>query len=218
MKTILFQGDSITDFYRLRDNAETKYDDCLGMGYPTMVKGRLGLENPNKYRFINRGISGNRIVDLYARIQADFIAVKPDYISILDGINDIWHGRDWNNGVDAEHYDKIYRMLIDDLLRYLPDIKIMIMEPFVLPGCNTVNIEKDPDRLNGFKKSVFQYSGIAKQVADDYNLEFVPLQQKLNEAAKIMGDEQILADGVHPTAIGHEIIAREWIKHFKEIE
>lgn len=72
------------------------------MGYPTLVKGRLGLDNPGKYRFINRGIGGNRIVDLYACIQLDFISLKPDYISILDGISDIWHGRYWNHGYSSE--------------------------------------------------------------------------------------------------------------------
>ena len=218
MKTILFQGDSITDWYRLHDTADIKYDDCLGMGYPTLVKGRLGLDNPGKYRFINRGIGGNRIVDLYARIQLDFISLKPDYISILEGINDIWHGRDWNNGVDAEHYNKVYRMLIEDLKRYLPDTKIMLMEPFVLQGCNTTDTEKDPGRADYFKKNTAQYSEIVRRITDDYNLEFVPLQQKLNEAAVVMGDSQIAGDGVHPTAIGHEIIAREWIKHFEKIK
>lgn len=218
MKTILFQGDSITDCNRFRDTEEKKYDDCLGMGYPTFVKGKLGLENPKQYRFINRGISGNRIVDLYARLQLDFISVKPDYISILDGINDIWHGRDWNSGVDAEHYDKIYRILIDDLIRYLPKTKIMIMEPFIFSGCSTEDRENDPGRMEFFKTNTVEYAQIARRIANDYKLEFVPLQEKLNEAAEVLGVEQITLDGVHPTAIGHEVIAREWIKHFEMIK
>ena len=85
-KLILFQGDSITDAGRNREN-----DAGTGTGYPTFVKGELGLSNPGEYEFINRGISGNRIVDLYARIKADIINLKPDYMSILIGVYDVWH-------------------------------------------------------------------------------------------------------------------------------
>lgn len=78
MKTILFQGDSITDCGRSRDdNAQ------VGTGYALLVKSQLGFENPNQYQFYNRGISGNRIVDVYARIKADIINLKPDYIAMI---------------------------------------------------------------------------------------------------------------------------------------
>ena len=73
MKTILFQGDSITDCGRNREQLEG-----TGTGYPLLVKAQLGFENPGEYTFINKGISGNRIVDLYARIKADIINLKPD--------------------------------------------------------------------------------------------------------------------------------------------
>ena len=103
-KTILFQGDSITDCGRSREN-----DSDMGMGYPTMVKGELGLEYPGQYTFLNRGISGDRIVDIYARIKADIINLKPDYMSILIGVNDVWHELGGCcNGVSAEKYEKIY--------------------------------------------------------------------------------------------------------------
>ena len=82
---ILFQGDSITDVGRTRDNN----DIAMGSGYPLLVKGALGLDNPGKMEFINRGISGNRIVDVYARIKRDIINLKPDVMSILIGVNDV---------------------------------------------------------------------------------------------------------------------------------
>ena len=84
MKRILFQGDSITDCGRAREN-----DAHVGTGYALLVKSQLGFENPGEYEFYNRGISGNRIVDLYARIKADIINLAPDYISILIGVNDV---------------------------------------------------------------------------------------------------------------------------------
>ena len=86
MKTIVFQGDSITDAIRNCEN-----DNYMGSGYATMVAGELGLSEPNEYKFYNRGISGNRVLDLYARWKTDCLNLKPDYLSILVGINDVWH-------------------------------------------------------------------------------------------------------------------------------
>ena len=94
---ILFQGDSITDAGRARDN-----DKHLGLGYPRLVDSNLGFDAPGENEFINRGISGNRIVDLYARIKKDIINLAPDFMSILIGINDVWHECERNDGVDAE--------------------------------------------------------------------------------------------------------------------
>ena len=91
----------------------------------------LGLDNPGEYEFINRGISGNRIVDVYARIKADIINLEPDVMSILIGINDVWHEVGHKNGVSAEKFFKIYSMLIEEIQEALPEIKIMILEPFV---------------------------------------------------------------------------------------
>ena len=116
MKTILFQGDSITDAGRSRED-----DANLGLGYPTLVKGELGFEYPGRYTMLNRGISGNRVVDLYARIKADIINLKPDVMSILIGVNDVWHELGGHNGVDAEKYFKIYSMLIEEIKEALPE-------------------------------------------------------------------------------------------------
>ena len=107
METILFQGDSITDAGRFRDDPSN-----MGQGYPNRVAGRLGLQNPGRYEFYNRGISGNRIVDLYARIKSDILNLQPDYMSILIGVNDVWHEKDWKNGVSSSKFKKIYSMLL----------------------------------------------------------------------------------------------------------
>ena len=107
MKKILFQGDSITDAGRSRDD-----DNYMGVGYPTLVAGTLGADRPAEFEYINRGISGNRVVDLYARIKADIINLQPDYMSILIGINDDWHELEYKNGVSTQKYETIYNMLI----------------------------------------------------------------------------------------------------------
>ena len=109
-KLILFQGDSITDAGRDRENP-----NCLGIGYPSRVAGALGVDRPNDFDFLNRGISGNRIVDIYARIKWDFINLKPDYASIFVGVNDAWHEIEWQNGVEDEKFEKIYGMMIEEV-------------------------------------------------------------------------------------------------------
>ena len=206
MKTILFQGDSITDASRSREN-----DSFLGVGYPRLIEGELGLESPGEYNFVNRGVSGNRVVDLYARIKIDVINVKPDYMSILIGVNDVWHEVSKKNGVDAEKYFKIYSMLIEEIKEALPDTKIMILEPFVLKASAT------EEEWDYFKAETKLRAEMAKKVAEKYDLKFIPLQDKFDEAEKLAPASYWLGDGVHPTAKGHTIIKNEWLKAFNEI-
>lgn len=213
MKTILFQGDSITDAGRSKED-----DRFTGYGYATLVKAQLGFENPGEYVFYNRGVSGNRVLDLYARIVCDFINLKPDYISILIGVNDIWHGIDWNNGTGFERYEKIYNVLIDELKSELPNSKIMILEPFVLKGTATENTEEQPERFEMFRNGVSAVAKTARSVAEKNNLKFIELQKKFDEACKLAEPSYWLRDGVHPSSMGHELIKREWIKAFNEIK
>lgn len=212
MQTILFQGDSITDAGRSRED-----DMNAGIGYPTLVKGELGFEYPNQYIMYNRGISGNRVVDVYARIKADIINLKPDVMSILIGVNDVWHEFGGHNGVDAEKYFKIYSMLIEEIKAALPDVKIMILEPFVLRGEGTDNTQDEPDKWNIFHTEVLKRAEKARKIAETYNLPFIPLQDKFEAAAKLAPNNYWLRDGVHPTTAGHELIKREWIKTFKSL-
>lgn len=214
-KTILFQGDSITDAGRVRDD-----DRGTGVGYVTQAIGEIGLKYPGEYNYLNRGISGNRVTDVYARIKSDIINLKPDYMSILIGVNDVWHEYDFakNNGVSSEKYEKIYSMLIEEVLEALPNIKIMILEPFVLEGRATTSTEEEPERWITFRSEVEKRAAAAKRVAEKYNLKFVPLQEKFDEASKGLPTELFVWDGVHPTHPGHAIIKNEWVKAFEEIK
>ena len=212
MKRIIFQGDSITDACRDRENL-----DNLGIGYPTLVKAELGFENPEKFDFQNRGISGNRIVDVYSRIKLDIINLKPDYLSILIGVNDVWHELSRQNGVDAEKFEKLYCMMLDEIYEALPNVKIMILEPFVLEGSATCSTEEEPDKWNTFKTEVKKRAQKARSVAQKYNIPFISLQDKFDVLAEKTENSYWLSDGVHPTTAGHELIKREWIKHFAKL-
>ena len=203
---ILFQGDSITDAGRNREQL------CLGKGYPVMIGGELGAHFPGKYTFDNKGVSGNRIVDVYARIKVDCWNLEPDVISLLIGVNDVWHEFGNKNGVEPDRFEKVYRMLIEDTKGKLPNIKFMLMEPFVLPGRATEAAWED------FSGTVYQLAEIVQKLAKEYNLSFVPLQEKLNAACKLCPPEYWLGDGVHPTAAGHRLISDAWLEVFhKEI-
>lgn len=207
---ILFYGDSITDMGRNRD-VESGSIWSFGAGYPFVVASELSKYNPCKHEIINHGISGNRIVDLYARVKADVWNYKPDLLSILVGINDIWHEIDYQNGVDIIRFEKIYSMLIEDTLKELPNLKIVLLEPFVLKvkGSET---EEHYDIFLHIK----EYAKVVKKLADKYGLYFIPLQEKFDEAAANFGAEIYLSDGVHPNVAGATLIANEWIKLFRE--
>lgn len=209
-KLILFQGDSITDCGRKND-----WGPNMGFGYATMVGGALSAAEPYRYQFINKGVSGNRVVDLYARIKKDIINLAPDYMSILIGVNDVWHEFSDHNGVDAEKFEMVYGLLIEELQAALPELKIMILEPFALPAAATNPADK-PERYALFRSETELRAQAAKRVAEKYGLVFVPLQKLFDEAdANAPAPGYWLFDGVHPTAAGHELIKREWLKAFE---
>ena len=212
-KLILFQGDSITDCGRNRME-----NSSMGDGYAHMIKAQMGSENPGEYEFLNRGVSGNRIVDVYARIKYDIINIKPDYLSLLIGVNDVWHelgGK--HNGVDAKKFEKIYEMLVDEILEALPDTKIMILEPFVLEGTATCATEMEPGRWDYFRNEVPLRAAAAKRIADKYGFPYVSLQDVFDQVCNQAPASYWLRDGVHPTPMGHWLIKNEWMKAFKRM-
>ena len=207
---ILFQGDSITDCGRARDN-----NIHLGNGYAHLVKSELGYLEPAKYEFFNRGISGNRVVDVYARLKKDILNLAPDMMSILIGVNDVWHDMELEpNGVDADKFFKIYCMLIEEVREALPDIKLMILEPFCLPGTAT---QKTEAHWTHFSTEVPKRAAMAKKVAEKYGIPFVPLQAGFDKLCESAPADYWLIDGVHPTAMGHQFIKNEWMKAFAKL-
>lgn len=210
MKTILFQGDSITDGMRPWEDQDSK--KTLGVGYSTLVGSELALEHPGEYRFYNRGICGIRIVDMFAGIKSNIINLKPDILSILIGVNDAGFRFLFDNGVDAEKYHRIYSMLIEEIKAALPDIKIMLMEPFLLKG------EGSREHWDEFRPEVELRAKMAKEIADRYHLTWIPLQEQFDKATEIQPAEYWLYDGVHPTMAGSEIIKRAWLRAFRTLE
>ena len=213
MKRIVFWGDSITDCGRNRNDLYN-----LGEGYANLIRADLGYRCPGEYEFMNHGISGNRIVDLYARIKAGFLNWAPDYASILIGVNDTWHEIAYKNGIATAKFEKLYEMMLDEILEALPDIKLMLIAPFVLEGYNTCNTEEIPDRLERFRVDVAEKAEVTKKMAEKYNLPLIELQPAFDAALERAPAEYWAYDGVHPTVCGHEIIKRLWLETFEKMK
>ncbi len=202
---IVALGDSITDMGRSREEGINVHS--YGSAYSFFIEGEFAAKSPKKHVLYNRGISGNRIVDVYARVKADCWNLQPDLISILIGVNDVWHEIAFKNGVEIDRYEREYEKLLDDTLAVLPNVKILLLEPFVLKGSAT------SDRYDEFL-AVKEYAKRVKALAERKNCVFVPLQARFDELAAEYGDEHWLFDGVHPTVAGSKIIAEEWLKAF----
>ena len=176
----------------------------LGPGYPGMIAARLACDRPGvEWDFINRGISGNRVVDLYARWKIDALNLKPDFLSILIGVNDTWHEFGSANGVEIPRYERFYRELIEWTQRELPSVKLVLLEPFVL----CFGAVSDP-----WLPEIAERARIVRTLAEEYSALFVPLQDLFSEAAKKAPPSHWLVDGVHPTAAGHQLIADAWLR------
>ena len=202
---ILFQGDSITDAGRDRRN----YHD-LGQGYPKYAAENIKENNPEvDFEFINFGISGNRTDQLFDRIYPDAIAFQPDVISILIGINDIWHrymAPDFAATTD-EQLALNYRCILDRLKRET-NAKIVILAPFVLDAA-------DKDMLRADIKTVLP---IVRELAEKYADVYIPLDGIFAEALKAQPEPLYYsADGVHPNQNGSAFIGERYAKAVQPI-
>lgn len=207
MKKILFQGDSITDC--LRDRS---VDRLLGQGYAFAVAARLGYEQPGRFAVLNRGISGDRVVDLYARCKRDCWNLLPDYLSILIGVNDVWHEFNGKNGVEIRRYEEIYRRFLAETRERLPHCRIILMEPFVLPGTGV-----NEYGYSAFRAEIALRQQAVRGLAEEFGVSYLPLQDALDEAAARLSPEYWLVDGIHPTPAGHGLIAARWLELFQQI-
>lgn len=198
---ILFQGDSITDGNRGRNQ---DLNHIHGHGYQYILASEMYADNLDKnITVVNRGVSGNRIAELYGRWQEDCLKIKPDILSILIGVNDIYSVFEYGHGSSPERYEKIYRLLLEEVVEQNPDTLIVIMEPFYGVSDNT-------ERDKFIRNNIGFYVDAAKRIAKEYNAVFVPLQDIFDEYAKHVDIHSLLWDGVHPTTGAHQLIARRW--------
>jgi lysophospholipase L1-like esterase len=202
---VLFQGDSITDAGRDRRRQQNANDArALGSGYALLAASRLLADRPAAgLKIYNRGISGNKVFQLADRWDDDCLALKPDVLSILIGVNDLWHKLNGQYDGTIEIYERDYRALLERTRKALPQVKLVICEPFVL-RCGAVNEKWFPD-FDGYRAA-------AKRVATDVRAVFVPFQSMFDEAVQEAPPAYWAADGVHPTVAGAQRMADAWLK------
>lgn len=218
MKTILFQGDSITDCGRSKEDSLSAIQSpyAFGTGYAYMSAAHLALSHPGEYTFYNRGVGGNRIVDVYARLKADILNLRPDYMSILIGINDVWHEISRQNGVPTPKFERIYRMLLDEIYEELPDIKILLFTPYVIEGTATVDPE-NPAKWETFRDGCAEKAEAVRRIARDYPVGLSVTQPLFNAAEGKIPADQLAKDGVHPGLSGAAILSREFLGWFESV-
>ncbi len=201
---VLFQGDSITDAGRDRGRENDANDGrALGGGYVYLITSRLLAERADaNLKIYNRGISGHKVFQLAERWDKDCIALKPNVVSILIGVNDIWHKLNGRYDGTVEVYERDYLALVERTKQELPGVKLVICEPFVL-RCGAVDEKWFPE-FDGFRAA-------ARKVATSFGAIFVAFQSAFDEAAKKAPPSHWAGDGVHPTMAGAALMAQTWL-------
>ncbi|RED87559.1 SGNH/GDSL hydrolase family protein [Cohnella phaseoli] len=195
---VLFQGDSITDAGRDRSNGAD-----LGRGYALMAAGWFNALFPELgAKFLNRGISGNRVKDLQARWQQDCVDLQPDWVSIYIGINDCWRRYDREDPTSVETFAAGYRDLLERTSQ-MTKAKIVMLEPFVLPV---------PEDRKQWREDLDPKINIVRELAREFGAHLVPLDGLFAQASTKASSADWAPDGVHPSPAGHALIARAWLQ------
>ncbi len=197
-------GDSITDCERARPIGEGLFG-AVGKGYVSLVEGMLGAAHPgHALRIVNMGISGNTVLDLKARWQTDVIQLKPDWLAIMIGVNDVWRQFDLPRQTEIHVSPEVYDRTLGELVRKTkPLVKgIILMTPFYI----------EPNRADAMRARMDQYGAIVKKTATRHRTLFVDTQAAFDEVLQHMHPNAIAWDRVHPNVIGHAVIARAFLR------
>jgi len=194
--TVLLIGDSITDAGRDRDDPGS-----LGFGYAAMVASLFAANHPgHRVRFVNRGIGGNRVVDLYDRWDKDCLALKPDVVSIMVGVNDTCRRYDRNDPTSPDSFAERYR---DLLIRSTGQgAALVLLEPFLLPA---------REELWGYREDLDPKVGVVRRLAYEFGATLVATDGLMAQAAAASNSQEWSTDGVHPTPAGHALLAQAWL-------
>lgn len=205
---LLFFGDSLTDMYRNFDKT-VDMSTSYGTGFVFDVAAQLMYEHPGFYQIVNRGQGGNKVTDLVSRYYEDVIQENPDVLTILIGVNDVWHEIITHSGNPIDVFEKTYFELVRDIQSRLPNTKIIIMEPFFLEGSATKDIW-------GPMQEIHKYAAICEKVAKETGCIYIYLQKAFDDAIKNGGSTQMLFDGLHTNPGGAHLIATKWLEVFRK--
>jgi len=200
---LLFIGDSITDCERKKPEGEGLFG-ALGKGYVSLVDALLQAVYPDlAIRVVNKGTSGNTVRDLDGRWQQDVLDQKPDWLSIMIGINDVWRQfdvpfiKEWH--VYADEYEATLRKLVSETK---PTVKgLVLMTPFYL----------ESNEQDGMRAAMDQYGAIVRRIAEEFDVIFIDTQAAFNVVLEELYSATLAWDRVHPTVAGHMVLARAFL-------
>ncbi len=189
---VLFQGDSITDADRNREDGAS-----MGFGYANMVAASFSASNPfRRLKFVNRGIGGHQATDLEARWDADCIKLKPKLMSILIGINDAYAG----TGIDV--YEKSYRNIVTRVREEL-DCELILIEPFLLPVS---------DNYDEIRARLWKEIEVVRSLAREFSCSLIAMDGMFADVSTMQEPSYWSPDGVHLTDAGNALLAKAWLQ------
>ena len=201
---ILFQGDSITDAGRNKEEKSPNHSWALGSGYSLLASANLLNKHADKsLNIYNRGISGNKVFQLKERWQTDCLDLKPTVLSIHIGVNDYWHTLDYNYNGTVQTYENDYRALLNQTREALPGVKLILCEPFGVTGIKAVTEKWFP--------TFDTYRTAARKLADEFDAVFIPFHDIFAKAQTVAPGVYWTFDGVHPTLAGASLMAEAWL-------
>ena len=204
MDHIVFTGDSVTDMERARPVGEGLFDN-VGRGYVRVIENMLNAWYPEVLvRISNTGTDGNTSRDLRARFQPDVVDLKPDWVSICIGINDVWRQFDSpaipDDHVTPEGYEVYLEAMI---LAVKEDVKgIFLLSPYYM----------EPNKDDPMRARMDAYGAVCRKLAEKYGCQFVDLQEVFDRYFQYRHSSYIAWDRVHPNQVGATIIAKAFLE------
>lgn len=197
-------GDSITDSERARPDGEGLFD-ALGKGYVSLVDGLLTARYPaRRIRVVNKGLGGNTVRDLRDRWQTDVLDLKPDWLSICIGINDVW--RQFDSPLQTERHVLLdeYAHTLEELVQSTrPTLKgLVLMTPYLI----------EPNRTDAMRAMMDEYGATVRQLAEKYQALLVDTQAAFDVVLKDLHPMALAWDRVHPNRTGHTVLARAFLQ------
>lgn len=212
--TVLFIGDSVTDCGRNREVSED-----LGSGYVKYAADWYAAKYPEaRITFYNRGISGDRLETLTERWETDCLRLKPDWITLLIGVNHTVHRFKRDLPTSTEQFEHLYRNLLEQTVQ-ASAARLILMSPFVLPveHSETPSYVPMKDRWAEWRADLDPKIAVVQRLAEEFQAEFVPLDERFTRAAEARDPQFWLPDGVHPSGAGHALIAQAWLETVQAI-
>lgn len=204
MDRIVFAGDSVTDMDSVKPVGEGLFDK-LGKGYVRIIDNMLAAVYPEiKIRVTNSGVSGNTSRDLLERFERDVVDLKPDWVSICIGINDVWRQFDTPAMADAQVFPDEYESNVEQMITSVKgSVKgIFILSPYYM----------EPNREDAMRARMDEYVAICKKLAEKHGCIFVDFQQLYEDYCKVRHSTFIAWDRVHPNTVGATLMARAFLE------